>query len=167
MKGRTVRKASLTDLPTVLRLLDCARKVMRDSGNPHQWGDDRPSLDQIRKDMEAGNSYLLLEGDTPIGTFAFISGPDITYATIYQGAWENETLPYAVIHRVAGSSQHHRVMADILDFCFSVADTIRIDTHRDNKLMQHCLDKAGFHYCGIIHLLNGDERLAYQKVIER
>lgn len=31
--------------------------------------------------------------------------------------------------------------------------------------MQHSLHKAGFSYCGIIYLLNGDERLAYQKVI--
>ena len=27
------------------------------------------------------------------------------------------------------------------------------------------LAKAGFQYCGIIHLLDGDERLAYQKII--
>jgi RimJ/RimL family protein N-acetyltransferase len=55
-------------------------------------------------------------------------------------------------------------MRDILDYCFTVTDNIRIDTHRDNQIMQHCLAKAGFSYCGIIHLLNGDERLAYQKV---
>jgi hypothetical protein len=30
--------------------------------------------------------------------------------------------------------------------------------------MQGALAKAGFHYCGIIHLLDGDERLAYQKI---
>ena len=40
---------------------------------------------------------------------------------------------------------------------------IRIDTHRDNKIMQHNLLKYGFTYCGIIYLANGDERLAYQK----
>ena len=28
------------------------------------------------------------------------------------------------------------------------------------------LAKAGFHYCGIIHLLDGDERLAYLKIID-
>ena len=30
--------------------------------------------------------------------------------------------------------------------------------------MQHILQKHGFRYCGIIYLLNGDERLAYQKI---
>jgi hypothetical protein len=31
--------------------------------------------------------------------------------------------------------------------------------------MQHNILKHGFTYCGIIYLLSGDERLAYQKTI--
>ncbi len=31
--------------------------------------------------------------------------------------------------------------------------------------MQHNMEKHGFTYCGIIYLLSGDERLAYQKTI--
>ena len=55
---------------------------------------------------------------------------------------------------------------------------IRIDTHSDNKIMQHNIVKHGFTYCGIIHLLSGDaldqrslatkgtqERLTYQKIV--
>ena len=30
--------------------------------------------------------------------------------------------------------------------------------------MRHCIARAGFEYCGIIHLLNGDPRLAFQKI---
>jgi RimJ/RimL family protein N-acetyltransferase len=56
-------------------------------------------------------------------------------------------------------------MEAVLEFCFSKTDNIRIDTHDDNKTMQHILLKNGFTYCGIIYLKNGDERLAYQKVI--
>jgi len=41
---------------------------------------------------------------------------------------------------------------------------IRIDTHKDNRIMQHNIEKHGFTYCGIIYLANGDERLAYQKL---
>mgnify|MGYP003296922186 CR=1 FL=1 len=39
---------------------------------------------------------------------------------------------------------------------------IRIDTHHDNVVMQRLLKKLGFQYCGIIHLENGDPRLAFQ-----
>ena len=53
-----------------------------------------------------------------------------------------------------------------MDFCFSHDTNIRIDTHRDNKIMQHNILKHGFTYCGIIYLTSGDERLAYQKLIK-
>ena len=41
--------------------------------------------------------------------------------------------------------------------------SIRIDTHKDNIPMQRALAKHGFIKCGIIHLANGDERIAFQK----
>ena len=49
-------------------------------------------------------------------------------------------------------------------FCFSQDANIRIDTHRDNRIMQHNIEKYGFTYCGIIYLANGDERFAYQRL---
>ncbi|MBR1526072.1 MAG: hypothetical protein IJ640_05360 [Prevotella sp.] len=54
-----------------------------------------------------------------------------------------------------------------MDYCFGITDNIRIDTHRDNRIMQHLMQKEGFTYCGIIYLDNGDERLAYQKMRKR
>lgn len=32
------------------------------------------------------------------------------------------------------------------------------------SIMRHCIEKAGFRYCGIIYLKSGDERLAFQKI---
>ena len=48
------------------------------------------------------------------------------------------------------------------DFCRSNIDEVRIDTHRDNKTMQHVVTKHGFKRCGIIYLENGAPRIAYQ-----
>ena len=45
-----------------------------------------------------------------------------------------------------------------------ITDNIRIDTHKDNTIMQHNLDRYGFKYCGIIHIASGAERLAYQRL---
>lgn len=162
---RLVRTAIASDLPVLLELIESGRKIMRESGNPHQWGKNHPTTAQLQKDIEDGHSYLLIEGDKAIATFAFIPGPDVTYAMIYNGAWIDNVKPYYVIHRVASLPEYHGVMKDILDYCFTVTDNIRIDTHKDNKIMQYCLEKYGFLYCGIIHLLDGDERLAYQKLI--
>ncbi len=47
-----------------------------------------------------------------------------------------------------------------------VDSNIRIDTHLDNRIMQHVIKKYGFTYCGIIYLASGDERLAYQLIKE-
>jgi len=41
-----------------------------------------------------------------------------------------------------------------------------VDTHEDNQTMQALLGKHGFSYCGIIHLANGDPRMAYMKTID-
>ena len=71
------------------------------------------------------------------------------------------------IHRIASYPDAHGIFSSIMEFCFSNDENIRIDTHRDNKIMQHNILKHGFTYCGIIYLLSGDERLAYQKVVNR
>ena len=49
-----------------------------------------------------------------------------------------------------------------LDWCFERWPNVRVDTHRDNKVMQHILTKYGFQRCGIIYVKNGTERIAYQ-----
>ncbi|MFT5265931.1 MAG: hypothetical protein ACI8YQ_004689, partial [Polaribacter sp.] len=43
--------------------------------------------------------------------------------------------------------------------------TMRIDTHQDNKGMQHILKKLQYVYCGIITLNSGDIRFAYEKLM--
>ena len=81
------------------------------------------------------------------------------------GKWINDTQPYHVVHRIASYPDVHGIFSSIMEFCFSNDENIRIDTHHDNKIMQHNILKHGFTYCGIIYLLSGDERLAYQKIV--
>ena len=44
-----------------------------------------------------------------------------------------------------------------------MADIIKV-MDAAKEIMQHVIQKHGFTYCGIIYLLSGDERLAYQKI---
>lgn len=162
--NRTIKRATANDIQTVLQLIDSGRKIMIASGNTHQWDENHPAREQIDNDIAHGDSYLLYENGLPIATWAFVSSPEPTYANIYNGAWLNEK-PYHVIHRVASLPCYHGVLKDLLDWCFSKDCNIRIDTHRDNTIMQHCLIKYGFTYCGIILLQNSNERLAYQKAV--
>lgn len=162
--AREVRKATADDLMTAWRLIEVGKQTMRLSGNNNQWNEGHPSLEQIRNDIKHGVSYLLLEDGEPITTWAFIAGPDPTYAKIYGGEWLDDSLPYHVIHRVAGLTGHKDKLRDVLTWCFAHADNIRVDTHKDNAAMIGALEHAGFHRCGIIHLLNGDERIAFQRL---
>ena len=44
--------------------------------------------------------------------------------------------------------------------------TIRPSVPADLPQMQHIVTSLGFAYCGIIYLEDGDERLAYQRIIK-
>ena len=166
-----VRKATYEDVPELMEVFGKAREIMRASGNMQQWSDGYPSEEIIRKDIEEGVCYVhcdrKLNEETGkreeriIATMAFIPGPDPTYAKIHNGQWIDES-PYYVIHRIAAAEPGHNVAFMLLDWAFLQTGNIRIDTHKDNVIMQHILDKQGFTHCGMIYLANGDPREAYQ-----
>ncbi|MDY6301891.1 MAG: N-acetyltransferase [Bacteroidales bacterium] len=159
---RSIRKAAMNDVPVIMRLIDEARVIMRSCGNVNQWIDGYPSEETIQNDINNGHCYLLEEEDGQIvASFAFIPGPEPTYKEIFEGRWLDDE-PYYVVHRLASTASSHGVFNDVMDYCMGVAGNLRIDTHRDNVIMRHVIERYGFTYCGIIYLLSGDERLAYQ-----
>ena len=144
-------------------LVEEARGIMRSCGNVNQWIGGYPSRETIVEDINNGHCYLCVEADGQIvASFAFIPGPEPTYKVIFEGEWLDDK-PYYVVHRLASTAASHGVFNDVMDYCMEVAGCLRIDTHRDNVIMRHVIECYGFTYCGIIYLLNGDERLAYQK----
>lgn len=160
---RIIRVARPDDMADIMAVMDAAKKIMRQSGNLHQWGDGYPSEAVITADMERNGSFVIEDDGCIVGYFAFLPSPEPTYYNIYKGKWLNDTQPYHVVHRIASYPDAHGIFSSIMDYCFRHDHNIRIDTHRDNKIMQHNISKHGFSYCGIIYLANGDERLAYQK----
>ena len=160
----TIREAKTTDVSYIMQVMEAAKGIMRSSGNMHQWGDGYPSEAVILSDMQQHGGYVLEDAGRIVGYFAFLPSPEPTYSKIYDGEWLDDVQPYHVVHRIASQPDVHGVFSHIIDFCFSHDTNIRIDTHQDNRIMQHNIKKHGFTYCGIIHLANGDERLAYQRL---
>ena len=150
----------------IMKVMDAAKKIMRQSGNMYQWGEGYPSETIITADIERNGGYVIEDEGKIVGYFAFLASPEPTYAIIHEGKWLDDERPYHVVHRIASYPDAHGIFSSIMDFCFSKEPNIRIDTHRDNTIMQHNIAKHGFTYCGIIYLVSGDERLAYQKVKE-
>lgn len=147
-----VRRSNMEDIPAMMDLYAQARVFMRENGNPNQWDDSYPSRELLEKDIAFGNSYIVENDEKNLAaTFAFIKGEDPTYYGIENGAWLNHE-PYGTIHRLAGNTSYHGIASGCISWCKSQIGNLRADTHEDNKIMQHLLEKNGFVRCGIIHL---------------
>jgi len=160
-----IRKTKADELDLVLKLFEHGRSIMRADGNFKQWANGHPKPELVVNDIACGNSYLCEDEQGEIvATFAFIQGIDPTYINIYEGEWIDADSPYGVIHRMASTPESHGVAQQVFDWCYEQCHNLKVDTHRDNHIMQHVLLKSGFKYCGIIYLLSGAERFAYQRI---
>lgn len=160
-----IRKSEIEDLARIEEIYAHARRQMKINGNPHQWKDSEPSIDKIINDINNKNHYIIMENGRICGVFSLIFGEDPTYKII-EGKWLND-LPYVTIHRIASDNIVKGILEAAVSYGFEHCNTVRVDTHEDNSIMRHLLKRLGFTYCGIIHLLNGEPRLAYQKTINR
>ena len=156
----TIRKATLSDLPRIREIYEIARQFMRKNGNHSQWGKGDEPEALIEEDIRQGNLYVLEEAGIH-AVFAFIIGEDPTYLEIEEGSWKSEE-PYAAVHRVASDGTVQGVLGHVMDYCSAQVPHLRIDTHKDNKVMQHVLEKYGFVSCGIVHVPDGSPRIAYE-----
>jgi len=159
-----VRKSKLEDIPHLMEIYREAREIQLESGNLHQWAEGYPPEDVIRKDIALGQSYVVADSGAIVGVFALIFGKDPTYSHIEGGSWIDDIRPYATIHRLGSLKSSHGVAQTCFDWSWAQIPNLRIDTHKDNGIMRHCLEKAGFRYCGIIYLISGATRLAFQKI---
>ena len=155
-----VRNATIKDLTEILNIYAYARQFMRDTGNPNQWKTTNPTQETLESDISNGNLYLLVDSKEIHGVFAYIEGIDPTYNFI-EGKWLND-MPYSAVHRVASAGKRGGIFKIIMDYVFTQTDCIKIDTHDDNLIMQHQLEKYGFTHCGTIYLADGRPRIAYQ-----
>ena len=156
----TIRKATPWDLPRIREIYEVARQFMRKNGNHSQWGKGDEPEALIEEDIRQGNLYVLEEAGIH-AVFAFIIGEDPTYLEIEEGRWKSEE-PYAAVHRVASDGNVQGVLGHVMDYCSAQVPHLRIDTHKDNKVMQHVLEKYGFVSCGIVHVPDGSPRIAYE-----
>ena len=61
----------------------------------------------------------------------------------------------------ASAGRVHGAAAICFAWCAARGLPLRADTHADNKVMQHLLEKNGFVRCGNITLADGTSRIAY------
>ena len=133
-------------------------------GQPDPVGDNYPPQEMLEEDIDSNRLFVYVVNGQIEAVFAFILGADPTYAVIEDGRWLNDTLPYGTVHRLASAGRQKGVASAVLEWSLEHCQSLRADTHADNKIMQHLLEKNGFTRCGIIHVRDGSPRYAYQKL---
>ncbi|MEG2052773.1 MAG: GNAT family N-acetyltransferase [Bacilli bacterium] len=166
--------AQLKDIDNLLPILLDAKKLLKESHSP-QWQNDYPNKGVLIDDILSNQLFIYKEENEILGFAVISSAIDHNYDEIYDGTWLTFFSSYLVIHRLAvKSSAHHKHIGKaFLDFAAELAkskniNSIRVDTHHLNLVMQHLLEKEGYIKVGIIHLLSEKidfKRLAYEKII--
>ena len=158
-----VEKARVEDIDIIMSVFDAAKLFMRKTGNDKQWVEGYPSKELILNNIRDESFYVCLSDEKQIvGVFYFKEEEDKTYNKIFDGEWLNDK-PYGVVHRIASNGMQSRIADFCLQWCIEKCKNIKIDTHRDNAVMQNVLKRNGYKQCGIIYLINGAERIAFQK----
>lgn len=172
-----IRKTVTSDLDRVMELFDMARATMATLGID-QWQDGYPYRENIEEDIKNGESYVVECSGIVVATFMLMNRNEETYEKIYDGNWlTDNSKPYATIHRITVAPQNRATAGDrtekpisslIVDFAKEFARAlpggVKVDTHEGNIAMRKMLEKNGFKYCGIIYLVDGQKRVAYQAV---
>ncbi len=171
MDNVTIRDAKTSDIPRVAELYDLARASLRALGID-QWQDGYPNEETALADITRGISRVVERDGLVVATAAVYVGHEPTYDAIYNGAWLADAPEYGIIHRIAVDPGLKRLGAAsfIMDHCASLTraaglSVLRCDTHAGNAAMRAALEKNGYARRGIIRLLSGAERVAYEKLI--
>ena len=166
-----LRKAKIEDEAAVGKLYQEASGFLASQGID-QWQNGYPNKEAFLADLNRGESWVVEEEGEVLATACLGFGREPTYDRIYQGSWGVEAEEYAFLHRIAVSEKLRGKNAPALFFGQLERDArekglpcLRGDTHRDNKIMRHVLEKNGLTYRGIIYLADGGERFAFEKLL--
>lgn len=158
-----IRTAENKDMTAILEIYGQARAFMEANGNPNQWGKKYPEEMVLLEDIRKRQLFVCTDGEDIYGVFAFIPGEDPAYRVIEKGQWLSAE-SYGTIHRIAGNGKHKGIFRECMDYCKAICPHLRIDTHADNCVMQHCIEKNGFVKCGIIYVRDHSPRIAYEYI---
>lgn len=165
------RQAKISDLDQIVEIIELSKKYLKET-KVDQWQDGYPAKEDLRRDIESRNSYVLTNKDEIVATTVISLDGESTYNSIFNGEWiTNEE--YIVMHRVAVHDKYKGkgIFKELIKEAESLAlnkgiFSIKIDTHRDNISMQRAVVKNNFKRCGIIYLEDGSERIAFEKALK-
>ena len=165
-----IRLAEKKDIDRIMQIIADARESIGRLGID-QWQYGYPTRDIVKEDIVRERSFVVANDEGICATFAVMFNGEPTYKKIYCGAWIGDG-EYLALHRIAidSSCRGKGIAEEIIAFLVKLANendysSVRVDTHDGNIPMRRMLEKNGFEYCGTIHLLDGQSRVAYEKLV--
>ncbi len=167
------RLAEPRDLDSMEEIVARAKEYFKEK-EIDQWQKGYPNRASLTEDIERGQAYVLTRQGQVLAMLAAIYQEDKNYEKI-EGSWLSQDSNYVVIHRLAvdpdqkGQGLAGLMLKEVEELAKGLgAQSIRVDTHRDNRPMIRLLEKAGLIHCGKIYLLdeNLDQRLAFEKLLK-
>ena len=149
-----IRRATLADIPGIMKLIAEVVPVMNASGN-FQWDSTYPNAVVFEKDIELDRLWVADSKGDIAGVSAITTEQEPEYAEV---GWDlNETA--IVTHRLAVSTRYQGqgVAAQLMQQAEDEAlkggiKTLRVDTNTANAATQRLFPKMGYVFAGEIGL---------------
>ena len=160
----SIRKATKDDIKKLNELFEYARQTMISNNNPTQWSTFHPSKKFLLEDIKLGMLYVVDYKNKICGAFALVFGEDKPYKHIVGERIDDS--PYITIHSLASNGKIKNLFGVVLDFVKIFNPHIRIDTHRNNTIMLHLMNKYGFVRTGLcyVDMPIDNERITFELV---
>ena len=164
------RIANENDIAQIMEIVENAKSYMKEN-KINQWSENYPNEDVFLTDLKENRLYVEDIDGKVVGMAVLVFDGDEDYKNI-DGKWLVNG-KYGVIHRIAVNPDYksQNVAKNLLDFFENKLkelnyDSIRVDTHKDNKSMLRFIEKNGFQKCGIVYIRKTDERIAFEKPLK-
>lgn len=163
------RKPTLEEVDNIVEIIKYAVKRLGDAGIS-QWQNGYPNKEVVLQDIANGVARILCEKEKILAYGALVYTGEKAYNDLEGGEWILQTQNYATIHRACVSNSCVGEGYGKLFMIFAEkeaklsSDSIRIDTHPDNKIMQGLVASLHYKYCGKV--MYESVRLAYDKVLK-
>ena len=165
-----LRLARIEELDQIYTILEEGRRFLKDQGLPQWQGGYGPTKHGTQEELEEGQGYAFIYQGRLSGYLALQTDTQ----DLLEGAWE--VFPQkklAVIKHVAmadstrGKGLGKKMLEDSLRAAFVLGyEDVRIDTHKDNVVMQKLIASLGFARRGVLDLgFPNGMREAYQFIV--
>lgn len=163
-----LRLAREDDKKIILEIYDDGSKKLKSLGLDQWQGQDKPNLDNFKELIDNKNIFVLEDHGKVVST-VIIYDFDIDYEKNLDGTWQSSR-PYVALHRIGTLERESKkgYGRKIIELAEAYArensfKSVRIDTHRGNKIMRELLKSLNYKYVGLVYLSGKNERLAFEK----